>query len=52
MKKKEIIVLLDKKQDYQVIFAGRRGATIRPSLLEGTRSIGIIDSGKITFKAW
>ena len=52
MKKKETIVLLDSKQDYQVIFAERKGVTIRPSILEGTRSIGIVDSGKVTFKGW
>ncbi len=52
MKKKETIILLDKRQDYQVIFAERKGITIRPSILEGTRSIGIIDTGKVTFRGW
>jgi len=52
MKKKETIILLDKKQSYQITVYGRQGMSIRQKECGSMRSIGIMDSGRISFKGW
>jgi len=53
MRKKETIILLDKKQSYKVLVYGGNRLSIKPILLKEMSSIGILDPyKKIIFKGW
>lgn len=55
MKKKEIIILLNKRQSYHIIAYGIRAMSIVPIVGKYSgpmKGIGILSNGKVSFKAW
>lgn len=52
MKKKETIILLSDKQNYHITAYACDAIAIHSTKIKPTESIGILSSGKVTFKAW